>query len=304
MRYTVALGVVAWAISAAAPPAGAVTPAQIVQVVNAERAANGIPPVREDPALSAGCTQYDNYRRMNGSINNAFTPGREVPSLPGYTAAGAQASRNSLLNAGDRPADSWAAGDVFDDAPGHLQSLMDPAVAVIGADQLDFDVGSFFGTASLTCVDVRSAPARTPPRRFRSYVYVGPGGKVPPNPVYREGPSGIGAHLFLYFTVPKGTAVTLLSLQFKQPDGSTVKPSYVAFSGGLRDGRAKAARNKKIAGSGSPSADIGVKPPKGTLDEILSGKVKLTPSQQRKFNEVLERVLTRIAVGARTAARS
>lgn len=46
------------------PSAGAVTAAQIVSAINAERHANGLPPVREDPALSAGCAEYDNYRQL------------------------------------------------------------------------------------------------------------------------------------------------------------------------------------------------------------------------------------------------
>jgi hypothetical protein len=96
---------------ALAPSASAVTGAQIVSTVNAERHANGLPPVREDPALSAGCADYDNYRRLNGGIQDGFTPGPEDPSMPGYTTAGARAARNSLLNAGDRPADNWATGD-------------------------------------------------------------------------------------------------------------------------------------------------------------------------------------------------
>jgi hypothetical protein len=187
MRQAAALTIAGLGVLLFAGPAQAVVPAQIVQVINAERQANGLPPVREDPGLSAGCAQYDNYRRMNGSLSNAFPPGREDPSKPGYTAAGSQASRNSLLNAGDRPADSWAGGDVFDDAPNHLRSLMDPAVAVVGADQLDFNLGPPFGTASLSCVDVRSAPGRAAPRRLHLYTYIGPDGKAPRNPTVSRG---------------------------------------------------------------------------------------------------------------------
>jgi uncharacterized protein YkwD len=93
-----------------AQPAHAVSSAQIVQVINAERQANGLPPVREDPALSAGCADYNRYRQMNGSLANAFTLHGEDPSKPGYTAAGNRASHDSLFNAGDRPADSFANG--------------------------------------------------------------------------------------------------------------------------------------------------------------------------------------------------
>jgi uncharacterized protein YkwD len=53
---------------------GDVTGQQIVSTINAERRANGLPPVREDAGLSAGCAQYDNYRRLNGGIEDGFTP--------------------------------------------------------------------------------------------------------------------------------------------------------------------------------------------------------------------------------------
>jgi hypothetical protein len=238
------------ASSALAPPAGAVTSAQIVQTINAERAANGLPPVREDPALSAGCAQYNSYRRMNGSVDDAFTLGREDPAKPGYTAAGARASRDSLLNAGDRAADSFANGDVFDDAPNHLVALMDPGVAVVGADQLDFDVGSFFGTASLSCVDVRSAPQRRRPRRMRVYSYVGPGGRAPTDPSYREGPPGAGPFIFLYFFAPRKARVTLTSLKVRRGDGSVGNPDYVALNGGLIDGRRRSAHKANVVGEG------------------------------------------------------
>jgi hypothetical protein len=64
--------------------------------------------------------------------------------------------RDSLLNAGDRPADSWANGDVFDDAPGHLFQLMNPDLAVVGVDQLDVPLGAFFGTADRKVLVVRA----------------------------------------------------------------------------------------------------------------------------------------------------
>lgn len=240
----------------AAPASAAVTSAQIVGTINAERHANRLPPVREDPALSAGCAQYDAYRRINGSLENAFTLHGEEPSKPGYTPAGARAARDSLLNAGDRPADSFAAGDVFDDAPNHLVALMDPAVAVIGADQTDFEL-PFFGTVSLSCVDVRSAPRRPKPRHMHVYVYVGPDGKAPRNPVYREGPAGRGTFIFLYFDAPKNVRVALRSLKIRRHDGTVVRPGFVAASGGLLDRRRRAATavSKHVAELPTPTVE-------------------------------------------------
>lgn len=239
---------VALALLGLAGPAHAVTSAQIVSVINAERQANGLPPVREDPALSAGCAAYDQYRSRNGSVQNAFTPGPEDPSKPGYTAAGARAARNSLTNAGDRPADSWANGDVFDDAPSHLFQLMNPALTAIGADQVDVDLGSFFGTAYISCVDTRSAPHRAAPRRLRMYSYLGPMGQVPSTaPSYREGPTGVGSVVFLYFRAPKGK-LTLRSLQLLHADGTSTNPPLTLLEGGLRDGRGRARASGRTTG--------------------------------------------------------
>jgi hypothetical protein len=263
-------------------PAWGVSSAEIVQVINAERHANGLPPVREDSALSAGCAAEDNYRRMNGSIDDAFTPRGEDPSKPGYSTAGSRAARNSLFNAGDRPGDSFAGGDVFDDAPNHLVALMDPAVKVIGADQLNFNAGPLFGTASLSCIDVRSAPPRSKPRRLHVYSYVGPDGKAPRDPSYREGPSGSGPFLFLYFDAPKGARVTLRALTIRRPNGSISKPSLVAVSGGLIDGRARARAANTTKPSGTPTAetrDPFVGDPADDLDWLAGIKLKGRPHE-------------------------
>lgn len=265
VRVGIALGV---AVLTLASPAGAVTGAQIVSVIDAERHANGLPPVREDPELSAGCADYDNYRRLNGSIQDGFTPGPESRSKPGYTKAGARAARDSLLNAGDRAADSWAGGDVFDDAPGHLFQLMNPDLAVIGVHQLEVQLGPFFGTAYISCIDTRSSRYRPPPRKPRLYTYIGPNGTAPVNPSYREGPSVRGALIFAYFDGPKHATVTLRSLTLQYPDGTVSQPAYSFLTGGLRDGpRAPHARASKGPtgkfSSPQPSTVIEVGPPEG-----------------------------------------
>jgi hypothetical protein len=268
-RICVAAGVVCATMVALVSPAFALSSAQIVATINAERHANGLPPVREDPSLSAGCAAYDQYRRLNGSVEDGFTPGPEQSSKQGYTAAGARASRDSLLNAGDRPADSWATGDVFDDAPGHLFQLMNPDLAVVGADQLEVDLGPFFGTAYISCVDTRSAHKRPPPRRPRLYTYLGPNGTVPTiPPSYREGPDVQGALIFAYFDGPVHARVTLRSLELRYPDGSVSQPAYSLLTGGLRDGRG-AWRARTSSGptgkfsSPQPATVIEVGPPIG-----------------------------------------
>lgn len=252
-----------------ASSASAIAGAQIVGVVNAERHANGLPLLREDPALSAGCAGYDNYRRLNGSVQDGFTPGPEERSKPGYTAAGARASADSLLNVGDRPADSWANGDVFDDAPGHLFQLMNPDLAVIGADQLEVDLGPFFGTAYISCVDTRSARYRPRPRRPRLYTYLGPNGTAPVDPPrYREGPGVQGALIFAYFDGRKRASIVLRSLTLRYPSGAVRQPAYALLTGGLRDGRRarRAQASRKPTGkfsSPQPSIVTEIGPPIG-----------------------------------------
>jgi hypothetical protein len=218
--------------------------------------------------LSAGCAQYDNYRRLNGGVQDGFTPGPEDRSKPGYTTAGAHAARDSLLNAGDRAVDSWASGDVFDDAPDHLFQLMNPDIAVIGVDQLDVYLGPFFGTAYISCIDTRSASYRRRPRKPRLYAFIGPNGTVPINPSYREGPSVQGALIFAYLDGPKQASVTLRSLTLQYPDGTVRQPTYTLLAGGLRDGRrtGSARVSKNPTGkfsSPQPSTVIEVGPPEG-----------------------------------------
>jgi hypothetical protein len=260
-----AAGLIVAAFFICAGPAGAVTPTQIVSVINAERHLNGLPSVRQDPSLSAGCAAYDHYRYLNGSVQDGFTPGPEQAGKPGYTKAGARAGQDSLLNAGDRPADSWANGDVFDDAPGHLYQLMSPDIAAIGADQLDVDLGSFFGTASISCIDTRSAPVRSWRRLTRLFHYLGPTGKLPNPPLsYREGPFGVGPVVFLYFMVPHGATVTLRSLRLQARGGARSNPAYVRLTGGVRDGRKNpSARVSKATGNGAPvdpAVELGLGP--------------------------------------------
>jgi hypothetical protein len=141
---------------------------------------------------------------------------------------------------------------VFDTAPGHLFQLMDPGVAVIGVDQLDANLGSFFGTAYISCVDDRSAPGRAPPKHARVFHYFGPTGSAPvPALSYREGPFGVGPVVFEYFMVPRGTTVTLRSLKLQSRSGALKNPPYVRLTGGVRDWAGRPSGARGGAGTGT-----------------------------------------------------
>ncbi|MEA2221359.1 MAG: hypothetical protein QOJ35_3985, partial [Solirubrobacteraceae bacterium] len=70
----------------AAPAAAqAIAPTEALRLLNAQRAANGIPgDVVEAPALSDGCARHDAYIAANGG---ALVQG-EDPAKPGYSPAG------------------------------------------------------------------------------------------------------------------------------------------------------------------------------------------------------------------------
>jgi len=112
---------------AATPAAVAATPAQVLEALNAERAANGIPAgVREAPEQSVGCALHNAYRAANGGAGVGHD---EDPGRPGYTPEGAEAGGSAVL-AGT----SWAAGNPYADAPIHLMRLMDPRLQRAGVD--------------------------------------------------------------------------------------------------------------------------------------------------------------------------
>ncbi len=107
--------------------ASAATPAHVLQAINAERAANGIPAsVQEAPELSVGCALHNAYRAANGG---AVVGHDEDPGRPGYTVQGAQVGRGAVL-AGT----SWSDGNPYADAPIHLMRLMDPRLQRAGVD--------------------------------------------------------------------------------------------------------------------------------------------------------------------------
>ena len=115
-------------------PAGAqaIAPAEALRLLNAQRAANGIPgDVVQAPGLSDGCAKHGNYIALNGG---ALTQG-EDPAKPGYTAEG---DRQTLVSSGPQALSSdtrWS--DVANPwllQPIALYRLFDPEVAAAGYD--------------------------------------------------------------------------------------------------------------------------------------------------------------------------
>jgi Cysteine-rich secretory protein family len=117
-----AVALAAAAATAAARPAG--VSVSILDALNAERAANGIPAgVRENRGWSAKCADHVAYMAATGSLSHT-----EDPANARYTAGGNWAGEHSVLALGS----SWGPSDPFASAPLHLIQLMSPALRQVG----------------------------------------------------------------------------------------------------------------------------------------------------------------------------
>jgi hypothetical protein len=112
-------------VAAATVAHAALSPSKIVAQLNKERAALGLPSVRESASKSAACRAHDNYMRRNHILDHAEQPGR-----PGYSKAGDKAARMSVLSG---PNASWAKHDPWINAPIHLSQIYNPELKVTGA---------------------------------------------------------------------------------------------------------------------------------------------------------------------------
>ena len=138
-------------------PAWGASAGHIVLVLNAERAANGIPAgLVENPQWSAGCALHNVYEKRNRAFGHA-----EIEGKPGYSAEGNLIAATSVLAQGV----SWGSHDPYDNAPYHLFDLLNPRIDSIGAaDSEGFD-----------CVEIELGTRRPAPARVVAYSFPGNG---------------------------------------------------------------------------------------------------------------------------------
>jgi hypothetical protein len=103
------------------------SPAHALAIINAERQANGIPPLNENVQWSQGCAEYVRYLNLNPSAFGTDAH-HEKPGNPGYTDAGALAAASSLLTEGN----TWFGTNPWESAPLHLASILSPLTKQIG----------------------------------------------------------------------------------------------------------------------------------------------------------------------------
>jgi hypothetical protein len=116
--------------------ASASTPRDVLRIINAQRRANGIPPIpRLDSALSAGCAAHLHYL----AANNLFLDHGEDPGRPGSTPAGRGEGRYAFYQEdlaieqfpwSSLPA--WPPRGPFQDGPFHMQTFFDPTTSAVG----------------------------------------------------------------------------------------------------------------------------------------------------------------------------
>jgi hypothetical protein len=133
----------------------AATPAQILALLNKQRATNEIPAgIVENPAWTSACLAHDAYEHSNSTLTHLETEGK-----PGYSSAGSLIAQTSVLAQGIK----WGPGDPYDNAPFHLFDLLNPRISSSGAAD----------SAGFGCVEIERGTLRPPAATVTAYSYPG-----------------------------------------------------------------------------------------------------------------------------------
>jgi hypothetical protein len=216
-----ALFLAAGALTLAMSARAAGTP-QILKLLNAERAANGIPAgLVENPVWSVACRLHNAYEARYGALSHEETEGK-----PGFSSAGNLIARTSVLAQGI----SWGAspstpnGDPYDNAPFHLFDLLNPRISSTGAADSEG-----FG-----CVEIELGTLRAAPAAVKAYSYPGNHRRGIPVSQHSEeqpetpaqavglGTRATGPNLFVYFDGPwtNGSRAQLTTATLRSAHGS------------------------------------------------------------------------------------
>jgi len=157
-RWSGALAVLVAATLLAPAVASAVSDADAVAMLNAQRALNGIPAnLTVSPALSDSCAKHNAYIALNGG----FLVHKEEPARPGYTAEGAGLAGGSnmgeVLSAGP---DRWDAvrANPWTGSPLHMWLMFQPAGGATGYSADGRTACMRFGLDGGASAGVYSAP--------------------------------------------------------------------------------------------------------------------------------------------------
>jgi hypothetical protein len=179
----------------------AATAQQAISVLNAQRAANGIPAgITENQAWSSDCLAHDEYMSENGNVLTHT----EEPGNPGYSAGGAFAGENSVLAEGA----GWADGNPYEHAPIHLAQLLTPELAAVGSADAD----------GFSCTTIYPGWTRPSPSALTIYTYPGPGATIYASEVASEQPFTPGSLVGLSPHARTGPALLVFVAAPGQPE--------------------------------------------------------------------------------------
>lgn len=212
-------------------PAWAYTPEQALVDLNAWRAEAGEAPVVSfNPAWNEGCRLHNQYMALNGAASSpSLSAHIEEPGKPGYTPAGDEAGRHSVLVLGGEllPREAWV------NTLWHRLQVLNPRLWVSG-----FDASNGYTCLWTLEPGVVSSPeARTsqltpypwPPNNATNVPLEFLGGEIP-DPHEITGIKELGYLLSVNFNGPWGEdfAGTFISAASLTPDGAATIPVTIS----------------------------------------------------------------------------
>jgi hypothetical protein len=229
------------AVLASAATAHATTAAEVVALLNAERAEHGFPAdIVENPAWSEGCRLHMQYLIGNRftDVPGGLSPHEENPGLPGATPLGGETGLNAQLARRSNQAKQTVAGiawtrregNPWEHAPFHLQGILDPNLTQVG--YVD------------GCLRTGGEPRRAQPPNLVPYTYPANGRTIYPRQVVRENPAApgdfvglpqpraTGPALYLFLTGPDSAPVFVTGASLVGPQGPVdVRPVHAGVPG-------------------------------------------------------------------------
>jgi hypothetical protein len=185
---------------AGAGAARAASVQKIITLLNAQRAANGIPAgVVENPVWSVACQLHNAYEHRYNALGHSEAEGK-----PGYSSAGNLIAQTSVLAQGIYWGPPHRNGNPYDNAPFHLFDLLNPRINSVGAADSEG-----FG-----CVEIELGALRPASPSPRGYSYPGNGRRnIPVSQRASEQPEApaqalglgtraTGPNMFVYFDGP------------------------------------------------------------------------------------------------------
>jgi hypothetical protein len=217
LRALSAAALVMLSLAAWASPAQAATAQEAINLLNAQRTANGIPGgIVERPDWSTGCAHHNRYEAANGGFSHS-----EDPAKPGYTADGNFAAQNSVLAFG---AKSFSVANPWQNMPVHLAQLLAPAFSQTGYDEYN----------GFACMTTFPGYNRPPPSGSAVYTYPGAGAtNVTPSQTAKESPNTPGDFVGLPQGTTTGPHLFVFGNWSGSPIGQVTSASLTGPSGAI-----------------------------------------------------------------------